>query len=63
MLVPDGPPAGPIALINSRVTRNVASAAAGLTVQGGGIYTTPGYPVTLTNSVLSGNSPDQCFGC
>ena len=60
---PDGPPPGTITLRNSRVTRNVASGSAGITVQGGGIYTTPDYPVVLTNSVLAGNSPDQCYGC
>jgi hypothetical protein len=60
---PDGPPPGTITLLNSRVTRNVASGSAGITVQGGGIYTTPDYPVVLTNSVLADNSPDQCYGC
>jgi hypothetical protein len=59
---PGGPPAGPIMLINSQVTHNVASTT-GLTAHGGGIYTTPDYPVTLTNSVLANNQPDQCFGC
>ena len=33
----------------------------GLTIQGGGLFTT--FPVTLTKTVLAGNKPDQCFGC
>jgi hypothetical protein len=41
---------------------NVLSASPGLIVQGGGIYT-PGFPLTLTNSVVKHNTPDQCYGC
>ncbi len=31
-------------------------------LQGAGIYT-PGFPVTLTNTLVAHNCPDQCFGC
>jgi hypothetical protein len=58
---PDGPPGGPLVLQNSKVTGNTLSGT-GLTFQGGGIYLQDN-PITLTNSLISGNSPDQCFGC
>jgi hypothetical protein len=60
-LGPDGPPGGPLALQNSNVTGNTLTGT-GLTLQGGGIYL-QNEPITLTNSVISGNVPDQCFGC
>lgn len=59
--VPDGPTGGPLYLTNSRVTRNTLSGGASITRQGGGVFTTE--PVTLTNSVIAHNSPDQCSGC
>jgi hypothetical protein len=43
------------------VTRNSLSGSPGITVQGGGLFTT--LPVTLRHSVIAGNTPDQCFGC
>jgi hypothetical protein len=49
-------------LENTIVTRNALSASPGLDVQGGGVYT-PGFPITLTGSVITRNAPDQCFGC
>ena len=58
-------PEGPIPsllLDNTLVTRNTLSASPGLSVQGGGLYTA-GFAVTLTNSLIARNSPDQCFGC
>jgi hypothetical protein len=58
---PNGPPGGPLVLRNSNVTANTLSGA-GLTLQGGGIFAQD-EPVTLTNSLISGNVPDQCFGC
>jgi len=58
----DGPPGGPLALLNSAVTGNVLTGSAGLTLQGGGVYT-QGEPLTLTGSVVARNVPDQCFGC
>jgi fibronectin-binding autotransporter adhesin len=61
-LGPDGPPGGPLTLQDSNVTGNTLTGTAGLTLQGGGIYL-QGEPIALTNSVISGNVPDQCFGC
>jgi hypothetical protein len=60
--VPDGPPGGPLALVNSSVTGNVLSGSSGITLQGGGLYT-QNQPLTLTHSVIADNSPDQCVGC
>jgi hypothetical protein len=53
----------PIALTlrDVTVTDNTLSGTAGLPLQGGGLFTA--FPVTLKDSVLTGNSPDQCFGC
>jgi hypothetical protein len=42
------------------VTHNSLAASPGLTVQGGGLFTTS--PVTLTGSTISGNRPDDCHG-
>jgi hypothetical protein len=58
---PNGPPGGLLTLINSRVTGNVLSGSAAITLQGGGLFATN--PVSLTNSMITGNVPDQCFGC
>jgi hypothetical protein len=58
----DGPPGGPLVLQNSNVTGNSLNGSAGLTLQGGGIYLQD-EPMTLTHSLVSGNVPDQCFGC
>ena len=58
---PNGPPGGLLTLINSRVTGNALSGSAAITLQGGGIFTTN--PVSLTNSMIVGNVPDECFGC
>lgn len=52
----------PLTLQNSRVTNNVLSGSAGATLSGGGIYTV-GFPVTLTNTVVAHNTPDNCDGC
>ncbi len=59
--IPNGPPGGPVALIHSGVTGNALTGSAAITLQGGGIYVTN--PLTLTNSIISDNVPDQCFGC
>jgi len=56
--------AGPqvqLTLDHTTVTHNSLSGSPGITVQGGGLFTT--LPVTLHNSVIAGNTPDQCFGC
>jgi hypothetical protein len=55
-----GPPPS-LALTDSVIAGNSLSANAGITVQGGGLFTT--FPVTLTKMVIAGNKPDQCFGC
>ena len=56
-----GPPGGPLNLTRSAVTWNTASGSAGVTVQGGGVYTDN--VVTSINSVIAHNQPDQCVGC
>ena len=43
---------------NNLVTQNTA-----VTGPGGGIYNAPPGIVTLRQSFVSGNSPDDCFGC
>jgi hypothetical protein len=58
---PFGPPLTALALVDSAVTDNTLTASPGITVQGGGLFTL--FPVTLTNSVIAGNVPDQCSGC
>jgi hypothetical protein len=52
----------PLTLQDSRVTNNVLSGPAGMTLSGGGIYTV-GFPVTLSNTVVAHNTPDDCQGC
>lgn len=52
----------PLTLQDSRITNNVLSGSAGITLSGGGIYTV-GFPVTLTNTVVAHNTPDDCEGC
>jgi len=58
---PDGPSGGPLTLINSDVTANTLSGSSAITLQGGGIFATN--PVTLLNSLIANNAPDQCVGC
>jgi hypothetical protein len=58
--LPDGPPVQ-LTLRDSSVTRNALSASPGSVIQGGGLYTT--FPVTLTSSAITKNTPDDCFGC
>ena len=57
---PDGP-APLLNLVHSSVTHNVLRASPGAAVQGGGVFTTA--PVSLTDSRIARNAPDQCFGC
>jgi hypothetical protein len=59
--MPDGPPGGPLVLIDAAVTDNVVSGTSGLNLQGGGIYL--GNTLTSRHSTLAGNTPDQCVGC
>ncbi len=60
--IADGPPGGPLRLVNSEVTANSLTGSAGIARQGGGLYIQT-VPLTLTHSVIANNSPDQCFGC
>lgn len=59
--LPGFPPDAQLTLIDSVVTGNKLLASPGLERLGGGIFTTAS--VTLTSTMLIGNSPDQCFGC
>jgi hypothetical protein len=56
-----GPSGGLLTLINSNVTANTLSGSSAITLQGGGIFATN--PVTLMNSLIANNAPDQCVGC
>jgi hypothetical protein len=60
-LSPTGPPGGLLTLINSRVTGNTLNGSVAITLQGGGIFATN--PVSLTNSMITSNVPDQWLGC
>jgi hypothetical protein len=53
-----GPPQ--LTLTDSTVTNNTLSGSKSISVQGGGLFTA--FPVTLTNSNISGNTPDNCSG-
>ncbi len=57
-----GGPTSPLTVVNTTVTGNSLSGGPGITLQGAGIYTL-GFPLTLTNSAVSHNTPDQCYGC
>jgi hypothetical protein len=46
---------------DSAITANRVVSSTGVTPLGGGLFTA--FPVTLTNTVIAGNQPDQCFGC
>jgi hypothetical protein len=54
-------PSPELTLLASALTHNSLAASSGITPQGGGLFTT--VPVTLDDSVIASNSPDQCFGC
>ena len=60
--VTNGPPGGPLKLLNTRVTGNALSGSPGIALQGGGLFIQD-MPLTLTHSAIANNSPDQCFGC
>jgi hypothetical protein len=57
-----GGPTSPLTIQDTHVTRNTLSGSPGITLQGAGIYTF-GFPLTLTNSIVARNRPDQCDGC
>ena len=54
-----------LTLTGSSVTGNRLSGSPGATLQGGGIFNLgpPKFTVTLTNTVVAHNAPDQCHGC
>jgi putative cofactor-binding repeat protein len=56
----DGWPGGPLYLVDSHVSGNQLSGGPGIAIHGGGIYLT--YSLSLLNSTVSGNVPDNCFG-
>jgi hypothetical protein len=56
-----GPPVD-LALQDSSVTENTLTGSSGITLQGGGLFT-PGFPITLTDTPIEHNAPDQCDGC
>jgi len=56
----DTPPR--VTLEHTRVTGNTLTGSSGVTLQGGGLFT-DGFPVTLTDSRIEDNTPDQCVGC
>jgi hypothetical protein len=60
VLIPDGPPVE-LTLTNSIVSHNTISGSPGLTIRGGGLFTS--FPVTVDSSRIANNAPDQCFGC
>ena len=60
--ISNGPPGGPLALIDSAITENALAGNGPAILQGGGLYI-QGQPLTLTNSVIARNHPDQCDGC
>ena len=60
--IANGPPGGPLKLVNSGVTGNALSGSPGIALQGGGLDI-ENKPLTLTHSFIANNSPDQCFGC
>jgi hypothetical protein len=56
-----GGPTPTLALDHSGVFRNTVSGSPGVTLQGGGIFTV-GSPLSLTDSLVAHNTPDQCAG-
>lgn len=55
-----GPPVK-LTLAHTAVTRNSVAGSKGITVHGGGLFTTS--PVIRSHSLITRNRPDQCFGC
>ena len=57
----DEVPTVQLTLRDSAVTHNALNGSPGITLQGGGLFTT--FPVTLKDSLIATNTPDQCYGC
>jgi hypothetical protein len=56
----DTPP--PVTLQHTRITGNTLTGSPAVSLQGGGLFT-DGFPVTVTDSRIKNNNPDQCVGC
>jgi fibronectin-binding autotransporter adhesin len=52
---------GTLTLLDDQLIRNTLSASSGITPEGGGLFTTN--PVTIKDTVIANNVPDECFGC
>lgn len=55
------PPPIELTLEGTSVTGNRLQGSSGIEVQGGGLFTF--FPVTLRDSRIAGNAPDDCVGC
>ena len=53
---------GLLTLQNTTVIGNVLSGDNWATLQGGGLFSTSSFPVTLTHSLIAHNAPDNCVG-
>jgi len=53
---------GPLTLSNTSVFGNTLSGDSWATLQGGGLFSDGGAPLTLTHSTVTHNGPDNCFG-
>ena len=60
--IENGPPGGPLTLLGSAITGNGLSGSPGLSLQGGGLYL-QGETLTLRQSEMAHNVPNDCFGC
>lgn len=58
----DGAPVPALTVDGSRITNNVLTGSPGIDLAGGGIFS-DSFPVTLTNTLVVHNTPDQCAGC
>jgi hypothetical protein len=54
-------PAPKLSLTRSSLARNRLVARGGVIAHGGGLFTTA--PVSLAGTTISGNAPDDCYGC
>jgi hypothetical protein len=59
--LPFGPPSAQLTMRDSEISHNALSGSAGIALQGGGLFTA--FPVTLQSTLITQNSPDQCYGC
>jgi hypothetical protein len=55
------PPPVQLALANTRVAENTITASPPVAIHGAGLFTE--FPVTVTNSRIEQNTPDDCAGC